>query len=55
MDKEKKTPKEDERQDYRGVDVNMADGEEDTTCLQEQDTRMMNNNPRNGDGPQPEP
>ena len=53
MDKDKKEIKEEARQDYRGVDINIADGEKDTTCLQEQDTRTLNNNPRNGEGPQP--
>lgn len=52
MDKDKKNIKE-EGKDYRGVDVDIADNERDTTRLQKQDTCTLNNNPRNNDGPQP--
>ena len=49
---DKKKIKEEEK-DYRGADVNIADDERDTEKLQKQDTCMLNNNPRNDDGPQP--
>lgn len=52
MDK-KNIKKEEEQKDYRGADVNIADDERDTVKLQKQDTCMLNNNPRNDDGPQP--
>ena len=52
MDKENKTNKEDFK-DYRGVDINIADNDRNTISLQKQDTRTINNNPRNTEGPQP--
>lgn len=35
--------------DYRGVDVNRADNNRANRRLEKQDTRILNNNPRNGD------
>ena len=52
MDKEETIRKE-EIQDYRGVDVNIADNDKNTVFLQKQDTEIINNNPRNGEGPRP--
>lgn len=50
MDKDKKN----EVHDYRGVDINIADNDKNTPSLQKEDTRTINNNPRNAEGPQPE-
>ena len=51
MDKDKKVPNAEEYDDYRGADVFIPANEGDTAFLQKQDTRILNNNPRNGDGP----
>lgn len=49
---EKKNKKVDEAkasQEYRGVDVGIADGEKVTPGMVRKDVKELNNNPRNGD------
>jgi len=53
MDKDKTQTRNAARREYRGMDMDIADSDKDTKCLEKQDTRILNNNPRNGDGPQP--
>lgn len=50
MDKTKDL-KENAQREYRGVDVDVADDKKDTAKLEKQDVRILNNNPRNDDGP----
>lgn len=54
MEKTEKQRKESEariekgERDYPGMAVNIADkGDKDTTCLQKERTKVLNNNPRN--------
>lgn len=44
----------DSTQELPGVAVNVADDGKVSDCLEKQDTRILNNNPRNNDGPQPQ-
>lgn len=37
------------QKDYRGADINRADHNRADKCLEQQDTRILNNNPRNDD------
>lgn len=37
------------RKDYRGADINRADHNRADKCLEKQDIRILNNNPRNDD------
>lgn len=37
------------KKDYRGADVNRADDNRADKRLEKQDTRILNNNPRNDD------
>ncbi|MDE5650135.1 MAG: hypothetical protein K2G33_07050 [Duncaniella sp.] len=46
MDKKDKTKDEEQ---YRGVDVNQADGGKVTEKMVKEDTKELNNNPRNDD------
>ena len=54
MNKGMNSNKSEEMTDYRGVDINKADNNKNTKCLRQQDTEIINNNPRNGEGPNPE-
>lgn len=49
MDKKVKKEASEKGEQYRGVDVNMADDCKVSAKMVREDTKALNNNPRNGD------